>query len=183
MTRTVDEQLSALFDGELPVEQQELLLRRLEREPELRARLSRYGLIGAALTNGDASRDAMRIADRVRDELAGTAAAPPRARPGVAIASGWLGAGLAAAAALLLVLNLNPVPDPGAAPVVAGIAPTAVVSRPPEVQRASLAPERMRRYVVAHSGYANSASRQFVDSHVVMPAFRRAAWQSVGPAR
>lgn len=44
-----DSQLSAMFDGELPGSECELLARRLSRDEALRAQWSRYALIGAAL--------------------------------------------------------------------------------------------------------------------------------------
>ena len=42
-------QLSAMFDGELPDAECELVARRLSRDPELRRSWSNYGLIGAVL--------------------------------------------------------------------------------------------------------------------------------------
>ena len=45
----VESQLSAMFDGELPAAECELLSRRLDRDETLRARWSRYALIGAAM--------------------------------------------------------------------------------------------------------------------------------------
>jgi negative regulator of sigma E activity len=45
----VESQLSAMFDGELPVAECELLSRRIDRDENLRARWSRYALIGAAM--------------------------------------------------------------------------------------------------------------------------------------
>jgi sigma-E factor negative regulatory protein RseA len=44
-----DSQLSAMFDGELPAAECELLARRLSRDDALRAQWSRFALIGAAL--------------------------------------------------------------------------------------------------------------------------------------
>jgi sigma-E factor negative regulatory protein RseA len=44
-----DSQLSAMFDGELPAAECELLARRLSRDEALRAQWSRFALIGAAL--------------------------------------------------------------------------------------------------------------------------------------
>jgi len=49
MSDLLHEQLSALIDGELPVAETTLLLKRLEREPELRARLARYRVCGTTL--------------------------------------------------------------------------------------------------------------------------------------
>ncbi|MGA8707412.1 MAG: sigma-E factor negative regulatory protein [Steroidobacteraceae bacterium] len=45
----VESQLSAMFDGELPVAECELLSRRIGRDENLRARWARYALIGAAM--------------------------------------------------------------------------------------------------------------------------------------
>ena len=45
----VESQLSAMFDGELPATECELLSRRIDRDENLRARWSRYALIGAAM--------------------------------------------------------------------------------------------------------------------------------------
>lgn len=45
----VESQLSAMFDGELPAAECELLSRRIDRDDNLRARWSRYALIGAAM--------------------------------------------------------------------------------------------------------------------------------------
>jgi sigma-E factor negative regulatory protein RseA len=45
----VESQLSAMFDGELPAAECELLSRRIDRDDNLRARWGRYALIGAAM--------------------------------------------------------------------------------------------------------------------------------------
>ena len=49
MSDRLNEQLSALLDGELSAGEAELLLRRLDRDAELRGTLSRYTLIGDAV--------------------------------------------------------------------------------------------------------------------------------------
>lgn len=181
MGQTIDEQLSALLDGELPVEQEELLLRRLERDPDLRARFGRYSMIGDLLTDPRPQAAALQIADRVRDRLAEDAESRPVGQPRNAIGAGLLGAGFAAAAAVIVALNLNPVRDPDAAQAVAAVASVAVQAQRTVPPRASVAPERMTRYLVTHAQYTNAASRQFVDSHLVMPAYQRTAWQTTGP--
>jgi negative regulator of sigma E activity len=65
-----DSQLSAMFDGELPGGECELLARRLTRDEALRAQWSRYALIGAALRaeRGVALND--RVAWRVQSAIA-----------------------------------------------------------------------------------------------------------------
>jgi sigma-E factor negative regulatory protein RseA len=65
-----DSQLSAMFDGELPGGECELLARRLTRDDALRAQWSRYSMIGAALRaeRGVALHD--RVALRVQSAVA-----------------------------------------------------------------------------------------------------------------
>jgi negative regulator of sigma E activity len=194
MSHTIDEQLSALLDGELPAEQEELLLRRLDDDAELRDRFARYSMIRDAVADSELQIGALGIADRVRAELATEMAAAPRAHAAGtrgARGAGLFGAGLAAAAALLLAVNLNPRAGDAEAPQLAALAsmtPVATMNKTMpnaaiERRRANIAPERMTRYLVTHSEYANSASRQFIDSHVVMPAFQRASWQTAGTGR
>jgi sigma-E factor negative regulatory protein RseA len=70
MTEERDSQLSAMFDGELPAGECELLARRLAKDEALRAQWSRYSVIGAALRaeRGVALHD--RVAWRVQNSLA-----------------------------------------------------------------------------------------------------------------
>ncbi len=65
-----DSQLSAMFDGELPAGECELLARRLVKDESLRAQWSRYSMIGAALRaeRGVVLHD--RVAWRVQNALA-----------------------------------------------------------------------------------------------------------------
>lgn len=70
MTEERDSQLSAMFDGELPGAECELLARRLTRDEALRAQWSRFAMIGAALRaeRGVALHD--RVALRVQSAIA-----------------------------------------------------------------------------------------------------------------
>jgi negative regulator of sigma E activity len=65
-----DSQLSAMFDGELPAGECELLARRLAKDESLRAQWSRYSMIGAALRaeRGVVLHD--RVAWRVQNAIA-----------------------------------------------------------------------------------------------------------------
>ena len=66
MTETLNEQLSCFLDGELPEAETTLLLKRLERDEELKGTLSRYSLIGTVLrAKGDVPA-ARNVAARVR---------------------------------------------------------------------------------------------------------------------
>ena len=49
MTDQIREQLSALLDGELPRDEMDLLMRRLDKDPELRRTFGSYALIGETL--------------------------------------------------------------------------------------------------------------------------------------
>lgn len=110
-----ESQLSAMFDGELPAAECELLSRRLTREDNLRATWSRYAVIGAALRAEPVARVNRDFARRVSANLQGAAAAAPAA---VRVARPWrsaaLGAGLAAGvagAAIMLLRSGLPVPE------------------------------------------------------------------------
>src|SRR5687767_7363510 len=52
MREQLHEQISAFLDGELPKPEVGLLLRRLEREPELKLVATRYAAIGESLRRG-----------------------------------------------------------------------------------------------------------------------------------
>ena len=61
----LDSQLSAMFDDELPVQQCELLARRLARDENLKARWGRYAAIGAAIRKEQGVRSTSDLARRV----------------------------------------------------------------------------------------------------------------------
>jgi negative regulator of sigma E activity len=110
-----ESQLSAMFDGELPAAECELLSRRLTREENLRATWSRYAVIGAALRAEPVARVNPNFARRVS---AGLQAAPAAAASAPRVARPWrsaaLGAGLAAGvagAAIMLLRSGLPVQD------------------------------------------------------------------------
>ncbi len=109
MSDLLHEQLSALVDGELPPEETGLLLRRIEREPELAARLTRYRLMGEVL-RGDTARPSVSFASRISAAVAAeplpTPSVAPRRRMAFAAVRPVLGFGLAAAVGALAVLVL-----------------------------------------------------------------------------
>jgi anti-sigma factor RsiW len=74
----VESQLSAMFDGELPATECELLSRRIDRDENLRARWSRYALIGAAMRSEPVATARSGFARRVSAALHG---ADERSRP------------------------------------------------------------------------------------------------------
>lgn len=194
MTETVKEQLSALLDGELPDGETELLLKRLERDPELRRTLSRYSLIGTALRTNGQIPAARAVAARVSAALAHE---PPLA---TAISQGWsrwtqLAAGLAVAASVAVVavmVSAGPAPRPAAVLVADGRVQTEVpvqpvVLTPPAAQPVAIddlpriyttpsvtgadgvqgADAQLARYVMAHADYATPLVRRSVVSSLV----------------
>jgi negative regulator of sigma E activity len=62
-------QLSALFDGQLPPQQAEMVIRRALREPAMRASWERYALIGACL-RAEPIAGPLSVADRVQASIA-----------------------------------------------------------------------------------------------------------------
>jgi len=132
MTDTLKEQLSAFLDGELPEAETTLLLKRLERDDDLRGTLSRYSLIGAVLRKDGDVPAARHVAARVSaaiarepslDKAGRRPAGPPR----------WIrpAAGLAVAASVAMatiVLLPQWIDGNDATVVVAATGPEAVVS-------------------------------------------------------
>jgi sigma-E factor negative regulatory protein RseA len=121
----LDSQLSAMYDGELPAAECELLSRRLAREEALRARWSRYAMIGAVMRSEPVAAVSGDFARRVSSVIAADARrfslrrlAPNWWMPasGVALAAGVAGI------AILMLRNGLPVQ----APVVAAVRPAAV---------------------------------------------------------
>lgn len=179
-------QLSALFDGELPTQQAEMVIRRALREPGLRTSWERYALIGACVRNEPLCAT-VSIADRVQARLAAerelNVTALPRRSAATAAASrmplfarGALGGAIAAGVAVLsifLVRNL--------APEGAGSGPMQVADAEPVIGAEQLdapgyttpgvnAPVQRRmldaslgHYLVAHSEEAASALRSSFD--------------------
>ncbi|HUG72219.1 MAG TPA: sigma-E factor negative regulatory protein [Steroidobacteraceae bacterium] len=62
-------QLSALFDGQLPPQQAQMVIRRALREPAMRASWERYALIGACL-RAEPIAGPLSVADRVQASIA-----------------------------------------------------------------------------------------------------------------
>jgi len=120
-------QISALFDGELEESQSELVLRRIMKDPALRATWGRYAVIGASLRH-----EPLSVAAHGRDDIASRVAAALSEEPAltatVALAAhrkpGWTGtvykalwgsalaAGVAAASILVLRMQALPAGSP-----------------------------------------------------------------------
>jgi sigma-E factor negative regulatory protein RseA len=168
MTDSLKEQLSACLDGELPEGELDLLLKRFERDSELRETLGRYSLITQALQAKQPVAASAQFASRVMAVVEGEAAAGPAFKKRTtANAMRWLRpvAGLAVAAGVATVAILS-VQQPAESP----LEPIAQQQSPvdasgdgsyivPEGQTPitnSLIPAtRLTNYVVAHSEYSS----------------------------
>jgi sigma-E factor negative regulatory protein RseA len=190
MTERIKEQLSAFLDGELPDPESALLLKRLERDDELRGALSRYSLIGAVLRSDGDVPAARQVAARVSAAIAreplragGLAWMPGRAALARGVAGVAVAAGVAFGAVLLVQQVLTSRSEAPAAvmaradvppvqPVVdeAGPldAPAEPYVTPPAADApAGIAPAELANYLVAHYGYASPLVRRSVGAGLI----------------
>lgn len=209
MTDRLKEQLSAFLDGELPEPESALLLKRLERDDELRGALSRYSLIGAVLRSDGDVPAARHVAARVsaaiaREPAIGAIAARLRnwrslVRPAAGLS---VAASVAAAAVLLaptqtaLVASQAPAaqvamqqPEAPVAPMPGLSAPAdeaGTYTTPPAAESdPALASAQLANYLVAHYGYASPLTRRSVVAGLIAepaPADAISADAEVGSA-
>ena len=179
MTEPVNEQLSACLDGELPEAELDLLLKRLERNPELRESLGRYTVIGEALRHTRPVVASRSFADKV---MAAVEQEPAAGRRTQRISPFWArslrpvaGIGVAATVAAIAIFTVQRTGvAPG--PIVANepaAAPAAVVAQSDAAAASYIVPTtstpsafvpatRLTNYVVAHSEYSSPLARRSV---------------------
>ena len=180
MNEELDSQLSAMFDDELPGSECELLARRLSRDDALKARWSRYAVIGAVIRSERGVVLQSAVAGRVnqaltREPVLAASAAQPW-RGGVAgwtrlVAGAGMAAGVAAVSILWLRLQASDMGQPAQMTVASTSAPAgqrtvsnasdSFVVPPASTQPAMMAvpPTQLADYVVAHSAYSWPISR------------------------
>lgn len=110
MKDEVESQLSAMFDGELPAAECELLSRRIDRDEKLRARWARYVLIGASMRYEPVATASSGFAARVGAAVAAVdqqGAAPRPARRVRLRPPGWVWQTALAAALVVSVAGLS----------------------------------------------------------------------------
>ena len=190
MTDRIKEQLSAFLDGELPDPESALLVKRLERDDELRGALSRYSLIGAVLRSDGDVPAARQVAARVSAAIAkepfrGVSFIRVPSR-GVALraAAGHAVAASVAIGAVLLVQQTGSQDPAGAEAVVAraevppvqpvsdeldgtGTPPEIYVTPPATDTPAGIPPAEFANYLVAHYGYATPLVRRSVGAGII----------------
>lgn len=192
----LDSQLSAMFDGQLPGAECELLSRRLVRDEALRARWARYALIGAVLRSEPVSAVRTDFARRVSAAI-GADAQPATRRAAGERRLAWqlgvggsLAAGVAALAVLLLryqaaplddevviaptaagapgaVVAVAPAPAPAVVPAAASHEPASYVVPPSSGERRLAPPAELASFVVAHSEYSSPLMRRNLLSALV----------------
>ena len=168
MQDEVESQLSAMFDGELPAAECELLSRRLDRDETLRARWSRYALIGAAMRSEPVATARSGFAQRVSAAIESGSQQQPEAarrrlRRGNLLWSGALAATLVAGVAGLGVSMLRDAALSGATPAPLITAATPVALAPTVVSTGSIGSTGAREGTVA--GPVKGANRG-ADSYV-----------------
>jgi sigma-E factor negative regulatory protein RseA len=188
MTDQINDQISAFIDNELSAEESALLVRRFERDPEARARVMRYTLIGAALRGELLEPHPSVLRQRVTAALSGTTPGLARARSPWAqrLARPALGVGIAAAVAFVAIGTLrtlnqaSPAPGVGSAAAVtplqardAAEAPSYVVPGETAEALAVTPPIRLTNYLMHHGEYASGLTRTMVNSNVVGAAVER----------
>lgn len=180
MTDAVKEQLSACLDGELPKAELDLLLRRTDRDADLRDSIGRYSLIGEALRN-----DKPAIASRTfaANVMAAIEAEPATTRPAVRISpAAWrrlrpvAGMAVAAGVAAVAVFSVQRI---GAPPEqVANQTTPAPITVPTDDGSSYVVPvntsgsafvpaTRLTNFVVAHSDYSSPLARRSVLASVL----------------
>lgn len=190
MTDRIKEQLSTFLDGELPDQETALLLKRLERDDELRGALSRYSLIGAVLRNDGDVPAARQVAARVSAAIArepaqdGTGrhragrSALLRSGAGLAIAAGVAAAAVlvlqqgssqdeAAPAAVLAQSAESPIVPVSAVDDADESLPASYVTPPVADGPGNLPPAQFANYLVAHYGYASPLVRRSVGAGLI----------------
>ena len=186
MTDRIKEQLSAFLDGELPDPESALLLKRLERDDDLRGALSRYSLIGAVLRSDGDVPAARQVAARVSAAIAKEpfrAAAFVRLPGREALLKGFAGLAVAAGVALGAVALVQEfrsqdaaapsaviaqVEVPPVQPVMDDTEPATVYTTPPATESAAgLAPAELANFLVAHYGYATPLVRRSVGAGLI----------------
>lgn len=186
MTDQIREQLSALLDGELPRDEMDLLMRRLDKDPGLRRAFGSYALIGEALRAPGGRIAAPEFAARVSaaiDEAPAIVEKKSTARPAATVqlpqhVALWqrpmVRMALAASAAVTAVLLFRPDATPVAQIEVTPANSFAMSASPTPAQT-----QRLAGYLVAHSQFSTPMVRRNVLSSLLAadPGITRVAYE------
>jgi sigma-E factor negative regulatory protein RseA len=167
MTDQIREQLSAFLDGELPRDEIGLLLRRLERDAELRRAFGSYSLIGESLRAPGGRVASPAFAARVSAGIGGAvaeAAPVAKSHPVFGQPPGFwkrpaIRTALAASAAATAVFFIRP---DASREQVAVQRPAEVIQFAPAYTPTPAQAQRLASYMVAHSQYSTPMVRRNV---------------------
>lgn len=186
------EQLSALLDGELPAPEVDLAIRRVTRDPELRATAIRYCLITDVIRGDLPTRCSLDLVDRVAQSMGPDpveASVTPAATAAPAAAAGrWMrrlgGLAVAASVAGLAIVSLQSTDPEGSAEPQLVVVPEASVStpvagfaQPRALARSAGNPDRLVSYYVSHVERVAPVGVQTGFSRIVMSEDRLAESQ------
>jgi hypothetical protein len=183
MSQTVEEQLSALLDNELPVEEEDLLFRRLEKNPEYRVVLGRYSLMRELIVSSDTGPVEPRLSERVRlalqnDDVPVDSVMPSKDRSGAGASLLRFGA-VATVVGIALVAFVNLDYDTGGGQTIASVDPGLSYSVPEiRADHRVIEPNRLTSYLVSHGEFSNAFSRRVMDSHIVRVTPQTVAWEN-----
>ena len=189
MTDQIREQMSALLDGELPQDQIGLLVRRMERDTELKRAFGSYVLIGETLRAPGGTTASHGFATRVQAILADGDTAPPAALdPHTGRRLAWLkpaaAVAVAAGTAFAAVLLMRPGDPPGGVATVAqvdeGSSAIADFAADDSASPTPAQSQRLAGYLVAHSQFATPIGRRNVWTSVLAqdPGIARVAYET-----
>lgn len=174
MSQLIREQLSALLDGELPVEEEELLFRQLEKGTEYRAVLGRYSFMSELIRGPSADPEVLSMSERIRAVLAEQVAhseSRPSRNTWSTTAKGLVGAGIAASVAIIALVSLNTLErDATLVPALAELheSPDSyVVPANADSGQMAITQAKLTNYLVSHGEFFNGPSRLTIDSHMV----------------
>lgn len=185
MTDQIREQVSALLDGELSQDEMGLLIRRMERDPELRGSFGRYSLIGEALRAPGGEVASPGFAGRVAAAIetpavaaAVSAPAPTRRtafwkRPAFATA-------MAAGFALVAFVYFNPLSGPANDPALRQASTVAPALAAGAISPTPAQSQRLAGYLVAHSQYSSPMARRSVWTGLLAadPGLQRVSYEA-----
>jgi len=176
MSEQIREQVSAFLDGELPISETELFLKRLTRDGELRESFARFALIGEALRGEGSAILSKGFATRVNHAIDGEPAAAPAPAQSAPERRWWLpiaGVSVAASVATVAIVALQ---QRAISPGVRAAAPVTALnavqnpSAPREAlsytvpassgEARAIAPARLTNYVFAHSKYSSGLGQR-----------------------
>jgi sigma-E factor negative regulatory protein RseA len=161
MKYSLNEQLSALVDDELPGSEHDLLLRRIESDDQLYQRLSRYQLISDALQSHLPERVDPAFSRRVKDQLRSEPVLSRYSRLAT-LARPAAGLAVAASVAVMAVMSLQSAQQgtPSPMEVVASNPPAGDYLRVSDEPGNASVDRKLDMYLVNHNEYAVNRGMQ-----------------------